>query len=44
MHGMKHTRLTPAPERRYWVARFLEEDDLVGQISDTLVVTVPGLG
>ena len=34
--------LSPAPETRYYVAQFLRRDTLVGQLSDVLVVTVPG--
>jgi hypothetical protein len=35
--------LSPAPETRYYVAQFLRRDTLVGQLSDVLVVTVPGV-
>jgi hypothetical protein len=34
--------LTPGPETRYYVGQFLVRDTLVGQLSDVLVVTVPG--
>ena len=35
--------LSEAPETRYYVAQFLDKDTLVGQLSDVLVATVPGL-
>jgi hypothetical protein len=35
--------LTPGPETRYYVGQFLVRDALVGQLSDVLVVTVPGV-
>jgi len=31
------------PETRYYVGQFLRRDTLVGQLSDVLVVTVPGV-
>ena len=34
--------LTGGPETRYYVAQFLQKDAVVGEISDVLVVTVPG--
>ena len=30
------------PETRYYVAQYLQKDAVVGEISDVLVVTVPG--
>ena len=35
--------LSPGPETRYYVAKFLGRDTLVGELSDILVVTVPGV-
>lgn len=34
--------LTAGPETRYYVAQYLQKDAVVGEISDVLVVTVPG--
>jgi hypothetical protein len=35
--------LSAAPEKREYVAQFLEKDSLVGELSDALIVTVPGV-
>jgi hypothetical protein len=34
--------LTAGAETRYYLAQFLQKDAVVGEISDVLVVTVPG--
>jgi hypothetical protein len=34
--------LAPGPETRYYQARYLDGDDPVGLLSDTVIVTVPG--
>jgi len=35
--------LTDGPESREYIAQFLDNDDIVGEVSDTLKVTVPGV-
>jgi hypothetical protein len=35
--------LTPGPETRYYVGQFLRREALAGELSDVLVVTVPGV-
>jgi len=35
--------LTAGPETRYYVGQFLRRDTLLGELSDVLVVTVPGV-
>jgi len=34
--------LTAGPEASYFVAQFLQKDEVVGELSDVRVVTVPG--